>query len=523
VTSRGAPKRRAQNLRVGGIALALTLLASTAAACSTSGGPTGTAGATGTSSSPLTVGLAEYPETLDPQLQDDEYERDLQLENIYETLLTRNQKGDLIPLLATALPKAIGKTAWQFQLRRGVTFTDKEPFNAADVVYSIKRIINPQFHSGQGNFIFDITGAKAVGPYTVDILTNGFDAVLPAQMTKLAMVPVKYSQTPKFTELPVGTGPYIMTKYLQGQYADLVANKSYWGKQPSVKSVIVKFISDENTRLAALKTGQIQFMDPLEAQDVSQVPKALSLPGLDNQIIILDTESGVTADKNVRIAMNLAVDKDTIAKDVFAGAATPSKCQIIAPGALGYDPNLTAYPYNPTKAKQLIQSAGATGKTIDLMYTTDSADLDGMELSEVLASDWQAIGLKVKIEGLPILQYKTEGIEPPTGKRPNAVDTPATTDLLDASVQYTTYVIPGPDGYSVYNNPEVNKLGTDALETPNPAQRQKDYSQAESLICSDAAFVFIANLKDDYGMAKDINYAPTPDSDMPLSAITINK
>lgn len=460
----------------------------------------------------LTVGISNAPTTLDPQLRDDHFERDID-QNIYETLLQRNDNNEIVPLLATALPKAIGQTKWEFTLRTGVTYTNGEAFNAADVVYSIQRITDPKFATTQGDFFAGITGATAVNDTTVDIETKTFDPLLPAQMTEITMVPQKYSTDSKFATAPIGTGPYMMGQYVSGQYAKLTANPKYWGTKPKIENVTVQFIGDQSTRLSALKTGQIELMDQLPPDLKSQAPKAIEVPGIQNQTVVLDTQAGITKNPLVRQALNLAVNKDAIVNDLFDGAAVVSKCQIVAPSAFGYNSSLQAYPYDVAKAKSLLQQAGVEGQTIQLMGASGSVFPQGEAIVQAIASDWQAVGLKVKITNLPLQGYLNSGLYAVPGKgRPEGVYLQTSTDFLDASTPFNQYIVQGTGGHSVYENSTVDSQIAQADSSSDPAQRQSLLGNAIKQVCTDAPFVFLSTTNDVYGSSTNLQFTPRADA-----------
>jgi peptide/nickel transport system substrate-binding protein len=147
----------------------------------------------------------------------------------------------------------------------------------------------------------------------------------------------------------------------------LTANPDYWGGVPSIATVNYEFVSEGGTRLAGLKSGDYDLITNLPPQDVEQAPQAANIQGQENPIIILDVDEGITADPNVRMALNLAVDKQAIADQVYGGYAQVVNGQLLAPSILGHNDTLEPYPYDPDQAKQLIEDAGVAGQTITLV------------------------------------------------------------------------------------------------------------------------------------------------------------
>ncbi len=179
----------------------------------------------------ITIALGSEPTSLDPHLVDDGGERAIN-DNIYETLLTRTPDGELAPGLATELPTQVDDTTWEFTLREGVTFHNGEPFNADSVVATVNRMVGlvERGETDNDGFFGTLVGAEAVDEYTVRIMTDGPDGVLPARMYWLKQIPASAEETPDMSDEPIGTGPYRFESRNQGVDIVIVANEEYWGE-----------------------------------------------------------------------------------------------------------------------------------------------------------------------------------------------------------------------------------------------------------------------------------------------------
>ena len=135
----------------------------------------------------ITLALGTEPSTLDPQTAQDGSERAVS-RNIFETLLTRTPKGELVPQLATALPRQTGADTWEVTLRPNLKFSDGQALDAAAVAASINRIVDPKTASRQRPFFLGIKRAEAVDAVTVRVHTNGADPALPARLSWLTIV-----------------------------------------------------------------------------------------------------------------------------------------------------------------------------------------------------------------------------------------------------------------------------------------------------------------------------------------------
>lgn len=458
--------------------------------------------------SQLVVALSADPASLDPQLADDGSERTVN-DNIYEMLLTRDPDGKLGPLLASDMPKQVNKTTWRFKLRTDVKFTNGEPFGPESVIASIKRVMDPDYGSGQLGFFTGIKTARRVNAHTVDVITEDEDPLLPARMAFMKMIPPKYSQESKFATDPVGTGPYMFVKRIIGEQIQLKANPDYWGPAPRIPSVLIRIISDESARLSALKSGEVDLVTNLSPDYASQVPKFVSVRGAENTNVRLNNQDpqAITADVRVRQALNYAVDRQAIADKIYSGYARPLKCSTIPPAAFGHNPDLQPYPYDPAKAKQLLQAAGAEGKTIEFVSNPDRW-LKAREASQAIASYWEAVGLKVNLE----FQEWNSYLKTIVAKRnkPAALYHSSTNDLLDADRQISSYYVSS-SATAAYNDPEIDRLAAEARTNGDPDKRLELYKQLTQKACDDAEFVYLVNIDDTYGTSKRLDFQPRAD------------
>ena len=178
----------------------------------------------------ITIALGSEPTSLDPHLVDDGGERAIN-DNIYETLLTRTPDGELAPGLATALPTQVDDTTWEFTLARASRSTTASRSTPTSVVATINRMVGlvERGETDNDGFYATLVGAEAVDDYTVRIMTDGPDGVLPARMYWLKQIPASAEETPDLSDEPIGTGPYRFESRNQGVDIVIVANEDYWG------------------------------------------------------------------------------------------------------------------------------------------------------------------------------------------------------------------------------------------------------------------------------------------------------
>ncbi|SDO12765.1 ABC transporter substrate-binding protein [Halobacillus aidingensis] len=329
--------------------------------------------------------------------------------SVFEGLVDRNLDLELQPGLAESWEYVDDQTL-QFKLREGVTFHNGEPFNADAVKFTFDRLLGEEGAQGpqQANYT-SIDNVEVVDEYTVNFNLNEKDPVL---LTKLAgygavIVPPKYIEEngdEHFNTNPVGTGPFKMTSYEQDSKAVLEKNEDYWKDGvPKLNKVTFRFIPEASTRLAELQTGEIDVMKRVE---ISQVESLKDHPSLSIQEVgtptvyslRFNTEKEPFDDKRVRQAVNYAIDKDAIIEEILGGYGEKIST-FQSELSFGNNPDLKPYPYDPEKAKQLLEEAGvAEGTEVDIYIPGNDGNFK--EITQVVSYYLEEVGLKANIESV---------------------------------------------------------------------------------------------------------------------------
>jgi peptide/nickel transport system substrate-binding protein len=283
---------------------------------------------------------------------------------ILETLVKVDFDGQIAPFLAESW-EHVDDTTWQFNLRQGVTFQNGEPFNADAVVNALTYIKNSPTPP-RGITAETFVSLEAVDDYTVVITTADFDALLPNRLTSPTtgiLAPQAYiAASGPIDPFGTSTGPFILTKSVPEESLTVVKNPNYWGGPVNLDEVTVLLILDPQVRAGMLSTGEIDIditipneqMPYLEANPEltifrMQQPRTTTLyfnmvkPPFDNLL--------------VRQAITHAIDKEGIVFATLEGVGTPAVGGF-APFEAWTNHDLTSYPYDPEKARQLLAEAG---------------------------------------------------------------------------------------------------------------------------------------------------------------------
>ncbi|MCP3740094.1 ABC transporter substrate-binding protein [Rossellomorea sp. BNER] len=329
--------------------------------------------------------------------------------SVFEGLVDRTLDLEIQPGLAEKWEYVDDKTL-QFKLREGVTFHNGEPFNADAVKYTFDRLLGEEGAKGpqQANYL-SIDHVEVVDDYTVNFHMKEKDPVI---LTKLAgygavIVPPKYIEEKgddHFNTNPVGTGPFKMTSYERDQQVVLEKNENYWKKDiPKLDKVTFRVIPEASTRLAELQTGKIDIMKRVE---VSQVNTVKESSFLELKEVATPTAFSLRFNTNkapldkieVRQAINYAIDKQAIIDEILGGFGKPIST-FQSELSFGNNPDLKPYPYDPEKAKELLEKAGVEEGT-ELEVFIPGNDGNFKEIAQAVAFYFEQVGLKLNINSV---------------------------------------------------------------------------------------------------------------------------
>jgi peptide/nickel transport system substrate-binding protein len=326
--------------------------------------------------------------TLDPHSQNEGPTHNL-LQQIYEPLILREYTGKLLPTLAVSWKVTDDPSVWEFKLRQGVRFHNGDPFDADDVVFSIERALQPT--SDMKALLSSVEAVTKVDDYTVHFKTMGPNPILPEQLTTIYIMDKEWSEANNTVTVEDyksrkdnfaarnanGTGPYVVVSREQDVRTVLKLFDGYWGKGQvplGIETITYVTIKKDETRVAALLSGEVDFVQDMPVQDIERVQKTPGLRvnlGQENRSIFLGMDVGSAdlksddvqgknpfADKRVRQAINVAIDRDGIRRAVMRNQSKPSG-MIIGPFVNGYNEELGKAPaVNVDKAKALLAEAG---------------------------------------------------------------------------------------------------------------------------------------------------------------------
>lgn len=380
---------------------------------------------------------ASDPATLDPHAVNLNTNVTLQ-HQIYEPLVLRTADGKLQPGLATSWKVTADPSVWEFKLRPGVKFHDGAAFSADDVVFSIQRAKLPS--SAWKTLLAPIVEVRKVDTLTVQVKTTGANLVLPNTLTNLFILNAAWSKAHQ-SEQPQdvsgkneifatrnenGTGPYQLVSREQDTRTVFKQFPGYWGKGQfplEVTEIVYLPIKAPATRIAALLSGEVDFVQDVPAQDVAKLkadPQLRVNEGLENRTIYLGLNVGAKelkysdvkgknplADPRVREAFGLAIDREALRVAVMRGLSVPAG--IITPHFVnGYEKAFDTWPKPDTaRAKQLLADAGYPNGFGITLHCPNNRYVNDEAICSAVGGFLARVGVKVTVAARPIAQHAT--------------------------------------------------------------------------------------------------------------------
>ena len=358
----------------------------------------------------IVISVTTEPSTLDAQVVNDRAAR-VVTGNISEALLFRDRGAQLTPGLAIDW-RNVDETSWEFTLRPGVTFHDGSPFNGEAAAYSVNRMVAEDFETQRGSYIRGIAGAEVVDDTTIRVLTDGPNAILLLQMAQVPMVPAGAGD--EMNEAPIGTGPYRFVEWNRGESIIAEINPDYWGDGGTIPRFTVRIIPDAQTALAALQNGEVHLVLDILPEQVDLVPQFKSVAATEFSYVAFNTFVPEMSSPDVRIAMNMAIDKELLAETIYEGFGRPNQAQHMAPGSTGFNPDVGPYPYDPDGARALLAEAGyADGFEVTLNIPIGRY-LRAEESGRLIAQQLRDVGLDVALRLWEWNEYRSAGRVPGT-------------------------------------------------------------------------------------------------------------
>jgi peptide/nickel transport system substrate-binding protein len=457
----------------------------------------------------LVVGLVAEPVNLDPaQVTDLNSARVGR--RVVETLVTFPEEStQLVPGLAESWTISKDGLQYTFRLRPGVTFHDGTPLNAQAVKFSIERQINPDhpaYKLGKypfANFFFgNVKAVEALSDERVAFLLKepraSFLAILTAGAASIVSPTAVMKAGPDFPLHPVGTGPFKFVSWDRGQRVVLEKNPAYWKFPVKLDRVIYRPIVEDQARLTELLTGSLDLIVGVPPDYVGQLESGgkvavLKQTGAHVWYLGINNQKKPFDDKRVRQALNYAVDKEAIVRDVLKGTGAPSRGPVL-PSTWAADPALKAYPHDPERAKKLLAEAGYPNGFATTLWVPESGS--GMQspvaMSTVMQSNLKAVNVNVTLQtmewGAFLAKLRSKEQELFALSWMAGTEDP---DMVLYPLLHSSQWTPNGPNRALYKNARFDDLLQQARLTTDQGRRASLYKEAQRILVDDAPWIFV--------------------------------
>ncbi|WP_082504457.1 ABC transporter substrate-binding protein [Methylobacterium sp. Leaf111] len=468
---------------------------------------------------------------------------------VYETLISRDKDLRIAPGLAESW-ETLEPTRWRFKLRRNVKFHDGADFTADDVIFSATRVRAPGSNF-KTNIPEDAEFVK-VDDHTVDMLLKKPNPIAINQFNSWFIMSKTWSEKNSSTTPAAvgattsnhatlnanGTGPFSVSEHLPGVRTVFKRNASYWDKIDSnLDEATLHTIENDATRVAALLSGDVDWIDPVPSQDVQRIQssgKAVVLAGPELRTIYIGMDqyrdelkysdvmgSNPFKDIRVREAFFRAIDEDAIVNKVMRGDATATAL-LIAPSLYSRSTEFKRPGHDPLRAKALLSEAGFPNGFSLVMDCASDRYVNGEAICQAVVSMLSRVGIKITLNSQPKAKFFTKVLAP-------AYDTsfyllswmPSSLDAHNVLYEVMGCRMGTTGGRGSWNvgnycNPNLDKI-TDTIELETDiSKRDALIKDAFQTIISDWGVIPLHQQSIAWGVSKNVSLVQRPDNELLL-------
>ena len=475
----------------------------------------------------FTEGVLGEPRLANPILAQNDTDRDL-ARLMYASLMKYNAEGKLIPDLAKSYEISTDGLAYTIYLRTDALWQDGKSVTADDVVFTIQTIQNEDYASTQRPNWLSVTVEKQSDSVVIFRLKNKYAQFLPNLTVGILPAHLWQDVQPSgfaLSELnikPIGSGPYMFTKLTKDKTGhvisyDLDAYDKYFEGRPYIDRIVMRFFPTEDELIAAFNGNEIDNVGYISPGNVEQLKfknrlhiLRLTLPRY-FALFLNQNQSKPLADKNVRLALAHAIDRQAIIDGPLAGNGFIVNSPMLG-GVLDINANVKSYDYDVGLANQILDAGGwARGEDgmrsknkepLKLVITTSTWP-EFAAVTELIKKNWQAIGVQVEVQTFQLNQLT--GII-----RDRSYDALLFGQILPMDPDpfgfwHSNFRLGSGLNLSLYNNKTADTLLEDARQTLNPLERAAKYDEFQNILIDDVPAIFLYSTYFIYGADKDIH------------------
>ena len=433
----------------------------------------------------VVLGMTLEPPGLDPTAGAASAIAEVVHYNILETLTKINADGRVTPLLAERWEVSPDLRTYTFHLRKGVKFSNGEPFNAQAVKFSFERAAGEKSTNKDKRTFSAMDSVRAIDEHTVVVINQEPDPDFLFYMGQATAVIVEPRSADGNATRPVGTGPYVLGNWAKGSSITLQASPGY--RNPGairIKRATFRFISDPAAQVAAVLSGDVDAFVRVTPRGAAQFKASPRLQTLVSgsrakTVLAINNARKPLNDVRVRRAISMAIDRKAVIAGAGDGFGVPIGSHYV-PGAPGYVDTTGVNPYDVEKARALLKEAGvATPLTLSLVLPPPPYARQG---GEVIVAQLAKIGISAKVQNVEWAQWlaNTYG-----GAKNYDLTIISHVEPFDLD-NFTK-----PDYYWGYDNPKFKALYARIKTTANVDERNRLLGDAQQMLAQDAVLAWL--------------------------------
>jgi len=534
------------------IALAVAAVCLAVAGCAKQGG-----GAPGAGNSWTRPGVFRFAEnqdvkTLNPVLGASASTGDLSM-FIFSYAVRYDDRGKPVPDAVSEVPTVAngdvsrdGLTL-KYKLRRNITWQDGVPLTCRDLRFTWQVVINPRTNVATTDGYKDIRSIDCSNPYVAVVHmkklyapylqqlwgVNGNATILPEHLLAAENAAGSINQS-AYNAKPIGSGPFRVVQWQRGNQVLLQAYPRYFLGAPKLREVVFKIMPDENTMETQLQTHAIDMLArgtginwPRYAAlgaDPRNGLKAIRVDSFEFDHIDFNLRRPIVSDRNVRLALAYATNRNEIIDKIYHGSAIPSETDQSPALSWAYTDKVEHHPFDPAKARQILDADGWTtgpdgirykaGRRLEFDLSTQTESTNGRAVQTLLQREWHDVGVQADVKNYSTAQMFANGdagiLE--GGHYDAALYAwVASADPDDSTIYSAQDFAPRGQNSLFWDNPRATAAINDALSTIDQGRRKADYAIVQREMTRDVPTIIISFRKEPYVYNTDLRgFTPSP-------------
>lgn len=470
--------------------------------------------------------------TLNPVLPSSRHDR-LVATYLFTPLVQLDRNLQPIPGLASSWDISEDGKLYRFEINDKATFSDGTPVRASDVLFTLKKIVDPASEAVQvsGSFeLLDMSRTRAVDDKTLEV---GFRAPLAMQLIRfndVLVVPEHVYSKGNFTkdhnDRPIGSGPYTLVRREVGREVVLERRRDYWAERPHIQTVVFKLINDHSTAFHALQRGEID--ETIIASDMwlrernnPQLAKTIDFQrfySLNYNYIAWNTRNPLLSDKRVRRALSMCIPVENVINELFHGTARAMSGPF-TPDEWAYNPTVPVIRYDPDGARQLLAAAGWTdsnrdgvldrnGKPFQVSLLQMTGSSTGRQFTQMVQSELKKVGVQVDLEmmdGSSAIQRILAG-----NYEAAYLSWDLDPDPDPYALFHSTQIPPRGQNFVFYSNPVADQLIDQGRRELDQSKRKDIYWKLHEVLAEDQPYTWVVQVSAKWGVNRRLrNVVPS--------------